>query len=103
MCYLISNFISDHMIFNAISARSMPHSHGLLHLSKYADIAVFLGLRIRLIVLCVAKKKSLIDKNWSCRRGHGEIFLDTDFTDYTANEARGREITGLKNCALCGE
>ena len=44
-------------------ARSMPHSHGLLHLSKYADIAVFLRLRMRLIVLFVAKKSRLLTKN----------------------------------------
>ncbi len=29
----------------------------------------------------------------------GEIFLDTDFTDYTADEARGREMTGMKKWA----
>ena len=45
------------------------------------------------------QKKSLIDKNLSHRKGHRGIFLDTDFTDYTANWARGREKMGLKNCA----
>ena len=49
----------------------MPHSDGLLYLGKYADFGTFLRWRMRFFVLFHAQKKSLIDKNWSYRRGAG--------------------------------